>query len=93
MAITRYNITEEPWIDVINEKGETESIGLYELFRRAHELKDIAPVTFHGITLSLHQYLPLRLACGIFADAYRKRIGDGVEIQDIFKEGKFDFSE
>lgn len=93
MTTGQYNITEEPWIDVINEKGEVESVGLLELFRRAHEFADFAPVTFHGITLSLHQYLPLRLACGIFTDAYRKSVRDGVRIRDIFKEGKFDFSE
>lgn len=44
IAQPRFNLSEEPWIDVATESG-AERLGLRELFRRSHEVIDVVATT------------------------------------------------
>lgn len=51
-----YDLLPEPWIPVLSPTGQTEHVGLLDLFRRAHELKALLPET-PDITIGLYRML------------------------------------
>ncbi len=87
-----YNLVDEPWIDVIYADGKRRSIGLSELFRDAHLIKDMTTATFRGVTFPFYNYLVLRLCCGILADAYNDK-EETFDAKELLSEKEFDMSE
>lgn len=59
MTLPTFNLITEPWIEALSESGEQDTVGLLDLFRRAHELREITG------DLPTQSFAILRLALAI----------------------------
>lgn len=79
-----YNLLVEPWIRVSYGNGNTEQLGILDIVRRAHGIREIcenSPMEEFGI---------FRLVQLILLDAYRPQTID--DIKSILDKGSFDTS-
>ena len=86
-----FNLLEDPWIDVIDEDNNCRSVGIIDIFKDAHLIKDLKTMKFHGILFPLYNYLAIRLLCGILVDAYNEAEED-FDAEEIIADGNFDVS-
>lgn len=64
IGVDQYSLIEKPWILVLTCEGRTETVSLTELFRRAHQIREILG------ELPTQAFAILRLALAIVARAY-----------------------
>lgn len=79
-----YNLLNEGWIPVITEQGQREFLGIREVLRRAHELREVSdasPMVEYG----LYRFLGLFLM-----DALRPE--DSIALEDLLDAGRFDMA-
>ena len=79
-----YNVLNEPWIPVINSRGEIGNIGIRKVLASAHELIDIS------ISSPIQEYSIYRFLGVFLMDALRPE--SELDIEDLLAENHFEMS-
>lgn len=82
MVHISFNALTEPWIPVINNKGEAETLGILDTLERAHKIKEISCANL------LEEYSIYRFLGLFLTDAFRPQ--DMIDLEDIRDYCKFD---
>jgi len=62
--VDSFSLVDEPWVIVLTDEDATETVSLLELFRRAHEIREVVG------DLPTQGFAILRLALAVFARAF-----------------------
>ena len=79
-----YNVLNEPWIPVINSRGEIAELGIRKVLATAHELMDIS------ISSPIQEYSIYRFLCVFRMDALRPE--SELDIEYLLAENHFEIS-
>lgn len=84
--MSRFNLLDEPWISVVyDEKGTTKEVSLQELFKNAHQYKDLAGDT------KTQDFAVLRVLLAVLHTVFSRFDADGnvyeyLAVDDRFKQ-------